>query len=70
MMIGRLEHLNVTAANPQALADVLCRLFDWHIRWQGSSIHDGQSIHVGGEDSYIAIYSGRPNTTLGAPVES
>ncbi|MCF6317654.1 MAG: VOC family protein [Marinosulfonomonas sp.] len=27
------------------------------IRWQGGSIHSGTSIHVGGKNSYVAVYS-------------
>jgi catechol 2,3-dioxygenase-like lactoylglutathione lyase family enzyme len=52
-----LEHVNVTVSDPQATAKLLCDLFDWRIRWQGDAKSDGHSIHVGGDDSYIAIYS-------------
>jgi predicted enzyme related to lactoylglutathione lyase len=61
---GRLEHLNVTVADPDALSDLLCHLFDWKIRWQGSAIYGGRTIHVGNDTDYIAIYSGRPDTVL------
>ena len=63
-MTARLEHVNFTAADPKAMADVLCRLFGWRIRWSGSAIHGGHTVHVGGEDDYIAIYSGDPRTQL------
>ncbi len=59
-METRLEHVNLTVADPQVLADFLCRVFDWTIRWQGSAIHGGHTVHVGGKDSYLAIYGGRP----------
>lgn len=52
-----LEHINVTVSNPQATANRLCELFGWTIRWSGASIHGGESFHVGGEESYLAIYS-------------
>lgn len=52
-----LEHVNITVTNPEATAKTLCRLFDWHIRWQGSSIYDGESVHVGSDSSYLALYS-------------
>jgi len=52
-----LEHVNVTVRDPKDTADMLCNLFDWHIRWQGASIHGGYTIHVGTDFSYIAIYS-------------
>jgi catechol 2,3-dioxygenase-like lactoylglutathione lyase family enzyme len=63
-MTARLEHLNFTVADPMGFADVLCRLFDWKIRWQGSAIHDGNTVHVGGAESYVAIYGGRPGVKL------
>lgn len=56
-MTAQLEHVNFTASDPQATAEMLGRVFGWHIRWQGEAIHGGQSIHVGSEDSYVAIYS-------------
>jgi hypothetical protein len=69
-MTSHLEHVNVTVTNPDALAEVLCRLFDWKIRWQGSAIHGGHTVHVGGADNYVAIYGGRPDAKLLAPTES
>jgi catechol 2,3-dioxygenase-like lactoylglutathione lyase family enzyme len=58
-----LEHVNVTVSDPQATAKLLCDLFDWRIRWLGDAKSDGYSIHVGGDDSYIAIYSRGGTTT-------
>lgn len=52
-----LEHVNITVRDPQATAELYCNLFDWKIRWQGDSIHNGTSLHVGGENSYVALYS-------------
>jgi hypothetical protein len=63
-MTARLEHLNFTVADPMGFAELLCRLFDWKIRWQGSAIHSGHTVHVGGEDSYMAIYGGRLGVKL------
>jgi catechol 2,3-dioxygenase-like lactoylglutathione lyase family enzyme len=63
-MTARLEHLNLTVSNPMAFAEFLCRLFDWKIRWQGSAIHDGHTVHVGEVNSYLAIYGGRPGVKL------
>ncbi len=53
----RLEHVNVTVADPDKTAAWLCDVFGWHIRWQGDAIDQGRSIHVGEDDSYIAIYN-------------
>ncbi|PIV81527.1 glyoxalase [bacterium CG17_big_fil_post_rev_8_21_14_2_50_64_8] len=52
-----LEHVNITVGDPQATAELLCRIFGWKIRWSGPAIHDGLTYHVGGENSYIAVYS-------------
>ena len=52
-----LEHTNITVTDPDALAALLCSLFDWRIRWSGASINDGYSVHVGSDDSYLALYT-------------
>ncbi len=52
-----LEHANITVSNPDATAEILCRLFDWSIRWSGDAMDNGYTVHVGGENSYLAIYT-------------
>lgn len=52
-----LEHVNITVRNLDQTAALYCKLFDWKIRWQGESIHKGTSLHVGTENSYVALYS-------------
>lgn len=64
MSNATLEHVNVTVSDPLKTADRLCRLFGWHIRWQGDAIHGGSSIHVGSDDNYMAVY------THAAPINS
>ncbi len=59
-----LEHVNVTVSNPEDTAKWLVNIFGWRIRWHGASIHGGETYHVGGDDSYIAVY--KPTT---APTE-
>jgi catechol 2,3-dioxygenase-like lactoylglutathione lyase family enzyme len=61
--MARLEHLNVTVRDPDATAAMLVEIFGWRLRWQGAAIHGGRSVHVGGADSYLAVYAG-----LGAQV--
>lgn len=56
-MTARLEHTNITVSDSKATAAWLCDVFGWHVRWQGASIHNGHSIHVGSDDSYIALYN-------------
>ncbi|GGL74990.1 VOC family protein [Wenxinia marina] len=57
-MAGRIEHANVTVADPDATAAMLSDLFGWHVRWSGPSIHGGRSVHVGTDDDYLALYAG------------
>lgn len=52
-----LEHANVTVTNPEASAELLSRLFDWHIRWAGPSLMGGRTVHVGTDTSYLALYT-------------
>lgn len=67
MTAGRLEHVNVTVADAHATADRLCRLFGWEIRWEGPAISGGYTIHVGEEESYLAIYMVDGSTDSDAP---
>jgi catechol 2,3-dioxygenase-like lactoylglutathione lyase family enzyme len=53
----RLEHVNITVADPEASAAVLGRLFDWRVRWSGPSLQGGRTVHVGDDDSYVALYT-------------
>ncbi|MFK7992780.1 MAG: VOC family protein [Granulosicoccus sp.] len=55
--MARLEHVNLTVKDPLATAELLNTLFDWQIRWQGEAIHEGYTVHVGGEDTYLALYT-------------
>ena len=57
MAKATLEHVNYTVRDAKATAARLADLFDWKVRWEGASIHGGYSAHVGGEDSYLALYS-------------
>ena len=51
-----LEHVNLTVPDVTETANLLCKLFDWKIRWEGDAIHDGKTIHVGSDFSYLALY--------------
>jgi catechol 2,3-dioxygenase-like lactoylglutathione lyase family enzyme len=55
--MARLEHVNVTVADPDATAATLCGLFDWTVRWAGPGMETGRSVHVGDETSYVALFS-------------
>ena len=55
--MARLEHVNVTVADPDAAAAVLCALFDWNVRWSGPGMSTGRTVHVGDDSSYVALFS-------------
>ncbi len=53
-----LEHVNFTVSDADKTAKLLCELFDWKVRWQGSAMNgDGQTVHVGTDDDYLALYA-------------
>lgn len=60
MTLGRLEHANITVSDPEATALRLGELFGWHVRWRGvkgEGIYGGLTLHVGSEDTYLAVYT-------------
>ncbi|MGJ8623571.1 MAG: VOC family protein [Yoonia sp.] len=70
--MAHLEHVNITVSDPKATAAMLSALFGWHIRWEGAVLGGkGYTIHVGNEDSYVAVYSGAdPDQTVPKADES
>jgi hypothetical protein len=52
-----LEHVNITVSDPDATAKILCNIFDWRVRWSGEAMDNGYTVHVGGVNSYLAIYT-------------
>ncbi len=56
-MTATLEHTNFTASDCRKTAAWLCEVFGWHIRWQGNAIAGGYTVHVGSDDSYLAVYT-------------
>lgn len=55
--MSALEHVNVTVSNPSATAAWLHKVFGWQTRWQGPAINGGETAHVGGADTYVALYA-------------
>lgn len=55
--MARLEHVNITVSDPQKTAAALCAIFDWHVRWAGPSQMGGNTVHVGTDDDYLAVYT-------------
>ncbi|MEO0466880.1 MAG: VOC family protein [Pseudomonadota bacterium] len=59
------EHVNLTVTDPDKTADMLVRLFGWHVRWSGPSLGGGKTVHVGTETHYVALYTARSSKPLG-----
>ena len=55
----RIEHVNVTVSDPERAARLMADLFGWRERWRGAARDGGYTIHVGSEEHYIALYTGR-----------
>lgn len=55
--MATLEHINLTVSDPKATARQLCQLFDWRIRWEGEAMDSGYTLHVGNDDTYLAVYA-------------
>ena len=62
-----LEHVNLTVSDPEATANMLCKLFDWQVRWSGDAKLGGRTYHVGEADTYLAIYTLHGTGTNAAP---
>ena len=82
MSVPRIEHVNVTVANPERTAGLMQALFDWRIRWSGPAQNGGHTVHVGSDDHYVALYAplntaqlpevfmkGRPLNHIGVQVD-
>ncbi len=61
-MPTQLEHANFTVSDPHATAAWMEKLFGWGIRWHGDAIAGGTTVHVGTENTYLALYS--PNKKI------
>jgi catechol 2,3-dioxygenase-like lactoylglutathione lyase family enzyme len=55
----RLEHVNLTVSDPERAARLMAALFGWRERWRGEARDGGFTIHVGSEQDYLALHTGR-----------
>lgn len=56
---GRLEHANITVSDIDRSSRLLQELCGWEERWRGPALNGGETIHVGEEFSYVAVYTDR-----------
>lgn len=52
-----IEHVNLTVRDPDRSAQLMAELFGWQVRWQGPSLHNGRTVHVGDDRFYLAFYT-------------
>lgn len=57
MAIAALEHVNISVSDGERTAALLEKLTAWHRRWEGPSLDNGRSIHLGTDSVYIAIHT-------------
>jgi catechol 2,3-dioxygenase-like lactoylglutathione lyase family enzyme len=82
MSSPRIEHVNITVADPERTSTLMEALFDWHIRWSGPAQNGGLTIHVGTSEHYVALHAaadtapvarvfakGRPLNHIGVEVD-
>jgi catechol 2,3-dioxygenase-like lactoylglutathione lyase family enzyme len=54
---ARLEHVNLTVSDNDRSARLLAQITGWAIRWRGASRMGGETIHLGSDEQYLAIYA-------------
>ena len=71
MGTGQIEHANLTVSDPARAAALFRDLLGWRERWRGPAMNGGETIHVGDDAAYLALYTDhapRPRVTKGAPL--
>ena len=56
---GTMEHANLTVSDIERSSDLFQKLLGWRERWRGEAMNGGETIHVGNERCYLALYSDR-----------
>jgi catechol 2,3-dioxygenase-like lactoylglutathione lyase family enzyme len=56
---GQIEHANLTVSDIDRSSALFQKLLGWHERWRGPSRDGGETIHVGDETTYLALYTDR-----------
>jgi len=54
---GTMEHANLTVSDIERSSEFLQSLLGWHERWRGEAMNGGETIHVGDERTYLALYT-------------
>jgi catechol 2,3-dioxygenase-like lactoylglutathione lyase family enzyme len=68
---GTIEHANLTVNDIERSSQFFQKLLGWRERWRGAAMNGGETIHVGDEHAYLALYTdGLPHQRIakGAPL--
>lgn len=57
MNSGILEHANLSVTQIDRVADLLCAMLGWSVRWRGDHHLGGETAHVGNADCYVSLYT-------------
>ncbi len=57
MPVGTIEHVNLSVTNPRRSSELFQSLLGWKERWRGPSMMGGETIHVGNDHAYLALYT-------------
>ena len=57
MATAALEHVNISVTDGERTARLIQELTGWHRRWEGPSLDNGRSIHLGTGTAYVAIHT-------------
>ncbi|MBE5073472.1 VOC family protein [Erythrobacteraceae bacterium E2-1 Yellow Sea] len=79
MAIASLEHVNLTVTDLDRCVKFFQELCGWHVRWRGTAMMGGETVHIGTDTAYLAIYTnpaasgghgkGRPLNHIGLLVD-
>lgn len=59
---GTIEHANLTVSDIERSSALFRALLGWSERWRGPARDGGETIHVGDEHAYLALYTdGQPH---------
>jgi glyoxylase I family protein len=59
MVRGTIEHANLTVSDIDRSSALFKELLGWRERWRGPTLSGGETIHVGNERAYLALYTDR-----------
>ena len=54
---GSIEHVNLTVSDIHRSAKLFTDLLEWNQRWRGPAQNGGETIHLGTETGYFALYT-------------